>query len=223
MAAQGLSTHQEERAALVAAVRSLFVNGVMSSTGHGDVSQRINEDEMLLTVPGRLRELKADELALVRLDGRVVEGEIDPLKAEIATLHAEIYRLRPDIRVIIHTHSASVLAFALANRPLPCRYEAMRFGQPSEVPVVPWARRGTPGWIEGIVSGLAARPDTRALILGNHGVLVFGPDPAATVTLATVLEEAAAGELAADRLGGALAIPLGAETAAGGTGTAVRP
>lgn len=221
MGAQAFSTHQEERAALVAAVRSLFVNGVMSSTGHGDVSQRINDDEMLLTVPGRLRELTAGELALVRLDGQVIEGEIDSLKAEIATLHAEIYRLRPDIRVIIHTHSASVLAFALANRALPCRYEAMRFGQPSDVPVVPWARRGTPGWIDGIISGLRARPDTRALILGNHGVLVFGPDPAATVTLATVLEEAAAGELAADRLGGALAIPIG-DPAAGGASTAAR-
>jgi len=220
---QGASAYQADREALVEAVRALFTNGVMSSTGHGDVSHRIDEEHMLLTVPGRLRTLQADDLAVVALDGQVVEGEIDSLKAEIADLHSEIYRLREDIRVIIHTHSPSVLAFAMANRVLPCRYEAMRFGQPSEVPVVPWARRGTPAWISGIVAVLADHPSTHALILGNHGVLVFGADLAATVTLSTVLEEAAAGELGADRLGGAVAIPLGAGAPASGGSHGAKP
>jgi len=208
MALGGGNTEQA-RSALIAAVELLFVQGVMSKTGHADVSYRFADDQMLLTSPGRLRGLEPDDLAVIARGGEVLEGAIDSFKEEIATLHWDIYRLREDIRAIIHTHSASVLAFAMANRGLPCRYESMRRSQPMEVPVVPWARRGTPEWASGIVSVLAQNPRTHALILGNHGVLVFGQDLPAAVALSTVLEEAAAGELAADRLGGAVTIAIG--------------
>lgn len=204
----GLS-HMDVREAVTDAAATLFANRVMSRTGHGDLSARAPGDHLMLTVPGRLRGLTPQELALVSLGGEVVEGELDPLKMEIAELHARIYRLRPDVGCIIHTHSANVLAFALANRPLPCNYEAMRFGQPTEVPVIGWRRRGTPEWIDSIVAGVRDHPGTNAVLQGNHGVLVFGPTPVQAVTLSTVLEEAAEAELRADRLGGAVPLPLG--------------
>jgi L-ribulose-5-phosphate 4-epimerase len=204
----GLS-YLDVREAVAGAAATLFAHGVMSRTGHGDLSARAPEDHLILTIPGRLRGLTPQELAMVSLDGEVVEGELDSLKMEIAELHARLYRLRPDIGCIIHTHSAYVLAFALANRPLPCNYEAMRFGQPAEVPVIPWRRRGTPEWIDTIVAGVQEHEGTNAVILGNHGSLVFGSTPAQTVTLSTVLEEAAEGEIHADRLGGAKPLQLG--------------
>jgi len=204
----GLS-HMDVREAVTDASATLFAHGVMSRTGHGDLSARAPGGHMMLTVPGRLRGLTPDGLAMVSLDGEVVEGELDDLKMEIARLHAQIYRLRPDIGCIIHTHSANVLAFALANRPLPCNYEAMRFGQPTEVPVIGWRRRGTPEWIDTIIAGIDEHEGTNAVLQGNHGVLVFGPTPAQAVTLSTVLEEAAEAELRADRLGGAVPLQLG--------------
>jgi L-ribulose-5-phosphate 4-epimerase len=204
----GLS-YLDVREAVADAAATLFAHGVMSRTGHGDLSARAPGDHLLLTIPGRLRGLTAQALAMVSLDGQVVEGELDSLKMEIAQLHAQLYRLRPDVGCVIHTHSPHVLAFALANRPLPCRYEAMRFGQPAEVPVIPWRRRGTPEWIHSIVAGVEQHPGTNAVILGNHGVLVFGPAPAETVTLATVLEEAAEAEIHAEPLGGARPLALG--------------
>ena len=206
--ATGLS-HLDVREAVTDASATLFAHGVMSRTGHGDLSARAPGNHMMLTIPGRLRGLTPDGLAMVSLDGDVVvEGELDSLKMEIARLHAQIYRLRPDIGCIIHTHSANVLAFALANRPLPCNYEAMRFGQPTEVPVIGWRRRGTPEWIDTIVAGIDEHQGTNAVLQGNHGVLVFGPTPAQAVTLSTVLEEAAEAELRADRLGGAVPLQL---------------
>jgi L-ribulose-5-phosphate 4-epimerase len=207
----GLS-HLDVREAVTDAAATLFAHGVMSRTGHGDLSARAPGDHMMLTIPGRLRGLTPEGLAMVSLDGDVVEGELDDLKMEIARLHAQIYRLRPDIGCIIHTHSANVLAFALANRPLPCNYEAMRFGQPTEVPVIGWRRRGTPEWIDTIVAGIERHEGTNAVLQGNHGVLVFGPTPAQAVTLSTVLEEAAEAELNADRLGGAVPLQLGDQT-----------
>jgi L-ribulose-5-phosphate 4-epimerase len=203
----GLS-HMDVREAVTDVAATLFAHGVMSRTGHGDLSARTPDDHMMLTIPGRLRGLTTDGLAMVSLDGEVVEGELDSLKVEIARLHAQIYLLRPDIGCIIHTHSANVLAFALANRPLPCNYEAMRFGQPTEVPVIGWQRRGTPEWIDTIVDGVRRHEGTNAVLQGNHGVLVFGTTPLQALTLSTVLEEAAEAEIRADRLGGAVPLQL---------------
>jgi L-ribulose-5-phosphate 4-epimerase len=126
-------------------------------------------------------------------------------------MHSGVYRARPAVGGIIHTHSPHRLAFAVANRPLPCRYEPLlRFGQAAEVPVVPWAPRGSQRFVGGILDALDAHPATQAVLLGNHGVLVFGRVPKQAAALLTVLEEAAAGELATVTLGGAVDFPAGA-------------
>jgi L-ribulose-5-phosphate 4-epimerase len=204
-------SHAEARAAVVDAARALFTNGVMSHSGHANLSARVGGEAMLLTVEGQVRGLGPDGLALVRLDGTVLEGTLDPGNAEIITMHSEVYKARPQVGGIIHTHSPHLLAFAMAGRPLPDRYEALlRFGQAEEIPVVPWAPRGSERSVGGIIDALARQPGTQAVLLGNHGDLVFGPGPREAAALLTVLEEAAEAELAAAPLGGAADFPPGA-------------
>lgn len=201
----------EARTAVAEAARTLFTNGVMSHSGHGNLSARIGDDTIVLTTRGVLRDLTPGELAGVRLDGSVIEGKLDADNAEIVAMHTEVYRARPDIGAIIHTHSPHLVAFAVAGRPLPCRYEALlRFGQAQDVPVVPWAPRGSAKSVSGITDALAAHPGTGAVLLGNHGVLAFGPHPGRAAALVTVLEEAAESEVAAGALGGAVDFPAGA-------------
>lgn len=201
----------EHRKAIVAAARTLFANGVMSHSGHANLSARVDERHLLLTVEGQVRELTEDQLALVSVDGSVVHGQLDPTNAEIIAMHSEVYRRRPEVGGIIHTHSPHLLAFAVANRPLPCRYEALlRFGQATPIPVAPWAPRGSERSVTAILDALDADPDTLAVLLGNHGVLVLGPGPRQAAQLLTVLEEAAAAELAAENLGGATDFPADA-------------
>ena len=158
-----------------------------------------------------VRDLRPDQVAIVDLKGNVLEGDLAAENTEIVVMHAVIYRARPEVGGIIHTHSPNLLAFALANRALPSRYEALlRFGQVVDVPVVPWAPRGSERSVGGIVDALAAWPETRAVLLGNHGVLVLGDSPAQAVQILTVVEEAAEAELAAWALGGAVDFPVGA-------------
>jgi L-fuculose-phosphate aldolase len=199
------------RSAVVAAAQTLFTNGVMSRSGHANLSVRVASDLMLLTNRGHVRGLQPDDLALVRLDKTLVEGELDPGNAEIVAMHSEVYKLRPRTGAIIHTHSPRLLAFAMAGKPLPDRYEALlRFGQAEDIPVVPWAPRGSPRSVTGIIDALAARPGTQAVLLANHGDLVLGATPAEAAALLTVLEEAAEAELEAVALGGAAGFPAGA-------------
>lgn len=196
--------HARQRAQMVEAARVLEGSGVMSHTGHINFSTRIDERRMMLTSSGLIAKLRADTLAIVDLDGTVEDGRLEASTADIVGMHAAVYRERADVGAVLHTHSPHVTAFALANHPLPCRYEALlRRGQSGEVPVVPWAPRGSDEFFEGIATTVAAARATQAVLLGNHGLLAFGSSAIAAVKLVMTLEEAAEAELAAVALGGA--------------------
>ncbi len=199
---------KEVAESLVAAVERLFAAGVMSHSGHGNLSARLPDDCMLLTTTGVLAGISADDFAVVGLDGTEYDGNLQPGSREIVGMHAVVYRERPDVGAVVHTHSPAVTGFAVAGRPLPCRYEALvRFGQVTDVPVVPWAPRGSPESVAGIAAALRADPHTRAVLLGNHGLLAFGADPEAAANLVVVLEEGAEAELRAAVLGGSSPLP----------------
>jgi L-ribulose-5-phosphate 4-epimerase len=207
-------SYAPQRRSLADAAASLLRAGVMSHSGHANLSARAGGDTILLTARAQIHDLGPADLALVRLDGSVAEGRLTATSAEIVAMHTAVYLARPEAGAVIHTHSPALLAFALAGRPLPVRYEALlRFGQAEEVPVAAWAPRGSARSAGAITDLLRQRPGTHAVLLANHGVLAFGTDTAHTVSLVTVLEEAAEGELAAAALGGAADFPAGALTA----------
>jgi len=161
-----------------------------------------------MTSSGSIRNLDPATLAVVGLDGTVREGAIAPENAEIIEMHTRVYRSRPHLGGVVHTHSPSVTAFAYAHEPLPIRSEPMlRFGQAVAVPVAPWAPRGSEASVSAIIEAIEAAPDTNAVLLANHGLLAFGGLPSAVARLIVALEEAATEELAAAAIGGAKDFP----------------
>jgi L-ribulose-5-phosphate 4-epimerase len=197
---QGSAAEAAERSHLVLrrAVMDVAVNllraGVLSHSGHANLSARVGPDVVLLTALSRRHDLGPDDLAVVRLDGTVVEGDLAELSDEMVAAHLAVYRARPQVGAVIHTHSPNLLAFALEGRPLPVRYEPLRrLGQAQEVPVV----RG-PASVADTVVELTG---TQAVLLAGHGVLAFGVDTETAVTLLVTLEEAAQAELRAATLG----------------------
>ena len=197
--------------AIVEASQLLFITAVMSHSGHGNLSARLAEDRFLLTATGTIRDLSTAQLTTVGTDGQVLDGELGPENAEIVAMHSVVYQARPDVGGIVHTHSPAATAFALANRPLPCRTEPLlRFGQAEEIPVVPWGPRGSDVSVRGIAAALETYPTTNAVLLGNHGLLAFGADPLAAARLVIAIEESAEAELAATRIGGGVDFPAGA-------------
>ena len=197
---QGSAAEAAERSHLVLrrAVMDVAVNllraGVLSHSGYANLSARVGPDVVLLTALSRRHDLGPDDLAVVRLDGTVVEGDLAELSDEMVAAHLAVYRARPQVGAVIHTHSPNLLAFALEGLPLPARYEPLRrLGQAQEVPVV----RG-PASVADTVVELTG---TQAVLLAGHGVLAFGVDTEAAVTLLVTLEEAAQAELRAATLG----------------------
>jgi len=205
-------TETEARKQLIQAGRLLFQAGVMSHSGHGNMSVRLpGAERMLLTSGGLLANLTQEQLTVVTFDGEVVAGALEPVTREIVGMHSGVYRVRPDVSAVIHTHSPHVTSFALAHQPLPCVYEALlRFGVTDDIPVADWAPRGSRESVANIVEQLEQHPTGPAVLLANHGLLAFGRDPLSTAFLIIAMEEAAKLTLAARALGGEKGFPAGA-------------
>jgi L-ribulose-5-phosphate 4-epimerase len=203
---------QTLRAQLVQAAHLLFRAGVMSHSGHGNLSARLpGTEHILLGSVGLHGDMTAESLAVVTFDGEVVAGSMPSVTREIVGMHSCVYRLRPDAGAVIHTHSPHVTAFAVANQPLPCVYEALlRFGVTEDVPVAAWAPRGSSESVSNIVQQLQKHPDVPAVLLGNHGLLAFARDPLQTAFVIISMEEAAEMTLDARKLGGEQPFPEGA-------------
>ncbi len=205
------TTDTSRRQSVLDAVELLFTSGVMSHSGHANLSVRVDQDTFMLTTTGMVRGLRPDQLATVTLDGDVVEGDLAAENAEIVSMHSVAYRARPDMGAIIHTHSPAAASFALAHRELPCRVEPLlRFGQAQPVPVASWGPRGSGASVRAISEVLDTHRGTSAVLLANHGLLAFGTDPVAAARLVVAIEEAAEAELGAASLGGAVDFPAGA-------------
>ena len=206
-----LSYHQQ-REQLVQAAHRLDQAGVMSHSGHGNMSMRLPEPGlMLLTSVSHLTHLTPEQLVVVTFDEEVIEGTLDATTLEIVGMHSCVYRERNEVNAVIHTHSPRATSFALAHQPLPCVYEAfLRFGITEDIPVADWAPRGSSEAIRYIVEQLQKHPTTPAVLLANHGLLAFSSDPLATAQLIIIMEEAAQLTLDARSLGGAQPFPSGA-------------
>lgn len=181
----------EARKSVLEAARMIVAAGTISRSGHGNISARVrNTDRIVLTAVGGITDLREEHLALLTLDGDVLEGRLDPAAAEITRMHTEVYRRRPDVGGVIHTHAPFVTAYAVANRPIDCIYEGMaRFDIIDPVPVAAYAPRGSEESVGNIVAAITDR--SKAVLLQNHGILTFAESPAAAARVLTVLEEAA--------------------------------
>lgn len=204
-------SYDTQRREIVAAARLLFRAGVMSHSGHGNMSVRLEDETMLLTSGGVLADLEPAALAVVSFEGEITQGALDPTTREIVSMHAIVYREQPTARAIIHTHSPNATSFALAHQPLPCAYEALlRYGLQYDIPLAPWGPRGSQASVRGIRDTLRANPGFPALLLANHGLLATGPSIEDAARLVVAIEEAATITLGAAHLGGARGFPPGA-------------
>ncbi len=185
----------------------VVASGAISANAHGNVSLRVpGEDEMYFTGASSLRDHPAEAVVRVGLDGTLREGRLPPIQGAVVAMHTAMYLDSPDVGCVIHTHSPFATAFAVAQRPIACWIEALAmFGLPDGVPVAGYGPRGSEQAVANIRA--AVRPGVPAVLLANHGVLVFHRTPELAITVGGVVEEAAQAGLNAMRLGGPVELP----------------
>jgi L-ribulose-5-phosphate 4-epimerase len=211
-AVSGQLSHPGERQEILAAADLLVRSGVLSHSQHGNSSVRLADGKsMLITGVSSLQGQSPETLAVLDLDGNLLEGQLASTSAEIVNMHAIVYRLRPEVGAVIHTHSPMVSSYAMAQQPMPVHYEGLlRQGVSTPVPVAAWGPRGSRESVANIENALQANPDASAVLLANHGLLAWGKDQMSAARLIISLEEAAEMMLEAEHLGGSQPFPHGA-------------
>ena len=199
---------------VVDTARRIVGSGAISANGHGNVSLRLpGADEMYFTAGPSLRDHPPSAVVRVGLDGTLREGELPPIQGAVVAMHTALYNDSVDIGCVVHTHSPFATAYAVANRRIGCWIEALAmFGLPDGVPVAGYAPRGSEQAVANIRS--AVIPGVPAVLLANHGVLVFHRTPELAVLVGSVVEEAAQAGLNAATIGGPVELPADMRAAA---------
>jgi L-ribulose-5-phosphate 4-epimerase len=192
----------------------VVASGAISANGHGNVSLRVpGAEEMVFTSAPSLKGLTADGVVRVGLDGTLIEGVLPPIQGAVVAMHTAMYHDRPEVGCVIHTHSPSATAFAVAQRPIGCVIEALAmFGLPEGVPVAGYGPRGSDQAVANIRA--AVRPGVPAVLLANHGVLVFHRTADLAIAVGGIVEEAAQAAISAAPIGGPVEIPTEMRAAA---------
>jgi L-fuculose-phosphate aldolase len=164
-----MPTERKYREEIVRYGRMLHERGFVAAMD-GNLSVRLKGDRILVT-PTCLSKgsMRPSDMVIVDPDGQRMAGHRH-VTSEIG-MHLLIYRMRPDVRAIVHAHPPTATGFAAAGipltEPLVCEV-VMGLG------CIPLARYGTPGTSELAQTLEPYVPNYDAVLMSNHGVVTYG-------------------------------------------------
>jgi L-fuculose-phosphate aldolase len=113
----------------------------------------------------------------------------DPRASSEWRLHAAVYRARPDVTAIVHTHSPKATALSCARRGIPAFHYMIALAGGADIRCAGYATFGTQELADHVVSALENR---KAALLANHGVVAVGASLASAHAIAVEVENLAA-------------------------------
>jgi L-fuculose-phosphate aldolase len=168
------------RAEVAQAGRALAGSGLVVGVA-GNVSAR--EEGLVAVSPtgARLAQLTAADVAIVDLDGGLVDAPLVPTSE--LPVHLAIYR-HFDAAAVVHTHPPMATAVACVTDELPCfHYALLALG--GDVRVAPYATFGTADLAASVVEALDGRT---AALMGSHGAVTYGDSLQAAIDATELLE-----------------------------------
>ncbi|MFE3457448.1 L-ribulose-5-phosphate 4-epimerase [Nocardiopsis aegyptia] len=156
----------------------------------GNISARVPDADLMVIKPSGVsyEDLTPEDMVVCDLDGTVVEGRHKPSSDTAA--HAYVYRARPDVGGVVHTHSPYATAWAARGEPVPCAITAMADEFGGDIPVGPFALIGGDDIGKGLVATLDGQRSPAVLMRG-HGVFTVGDTARAAVKAAVMCEDVA--------------------------------
>ncbi len=178
-------------------------NDLVRWTG-GNVSARDPETGLVVIKASGIRyeEMRPEHMVVMDLHGKRIEGNYKPSSDVFS--HLYVYRHRPEVGGVVHTHSRYATAFAAVGKPIPCVLTAMadEFGGP--IPCGGFALIGDEAIGKVVIESIGKSP---AVLVKNHGVFTIGINATAAVKAAVMTEDVAATVWMALQIGAPDVIP----------------
>ncbi len=188
-------TLPEQKRNLVDALLMLERAQVIDFNGH--FSARVSgADHMLINSGRSVRSaLTVDDIVTIDFDGKLIEGDaVPPMEFHI---HSEIYRRRPDVHAVVHTHPLWSTLFSMVGRPvLPVIMQAAVLGEIQLFEQTASINSRPLG--ESLAQALGSH---RCAMLKSHGAVVAAEGILEAFVLAFYLEETAQRQHLATQIG----------------------
>ena len=138
----------------------------------GNFSARDAETGYVVITPTSVdrEDLVVPDMIVMDLDANVIENQTGLRPTSESLMHLEIYKTRPDVMAVAHTHSMYATVFAVLNKPVPAVvYEIAKLKcSKARIPVAPYGRPGTPALAESVVEPCK---EADVFLLQGHGAV----------------------------------------------------
>ena len=200
------STWQQYKQDVADTARRMADLGLVVGTA-GNVSARVEcdaaEDLMAVTPTGvPYSGMTADDIVITDFDVDPVDGDLLPSSESL--LHVGIYRARPDVQAVIHTHSVYSSVLAVLGIDLPSVIDEVVVYVGGEVRVSNYAFPGTEKLSANVCAALGPR---KAAFIANHGAVAVGRSLDQALDICLLVERASQIYVTARSIGEVRPIP----------------
>ena len=170
----------------------------------GNVSAKV--DGRIFITPSQVSKetMTPEMLVEVNERGEILSAPTGLRPSTELGMHLEIYRLRPDVRAVVHNHSLYATAYALCGLPLESDSLTEMNLTLGRVPIVPYGVPGSPDIYRGFADIIG---NYGAMLLANHGVVTFAENLELAFSFAEAVEKIAQTLYIANRIGTPQPIP----------------
>lgn len=163
--------------------RKMLSEGLTTGSG-GNLSVYLRDIDVIAITPSGLgyTEMSQNDVVLVDLDGKQLRRGYKP-SSELG-FHLAVYRSRPDVSAVVHTHSPYATTFACLRMEIPAVHYLVGFAG-KNVPVAPYATFGSEDLAASVHDHIK---DRNATLLANHGLVAVGEDLASAFNVALEVE-----------------------------------
>jgi L-ribulose-5-phosphate 4-epimerase len=178
----------EKKDALIATAKRCFDLRLQTNAG-GNLSVRLDRAEAIVIKPSGIgfNECTRDNLQVVHLDGTIEPSPFKPSKD--LDFHLDLYRIRDDIKAVVHCHSPWATGYASAGIEIPC-LTVQTIEKIGRMPLIPLSPQGGPQ-TDKEISPVFEDSKVVAAVLANHGTIGVGSNLIKAQYLAEIIEETA--------------------------------
>ncbi len=154
--------------------------GLSPSQDSGDISMRDPETGLIYVDPRpsdtldipNWHAIRAADVVVLDMDGNIVDAAPDRFPTVEYPMHLAIYRARPEVFGIIHSHAVCSSVFAVLGMDIPCVLAEQALYIGGKTPCAKYAPVGSQELAENIVNALGQQ--YQAALLCNHGAVCIG-------------------------------------------------
>lgn len=169
----------------------LMYNEHLVSATSGNISIRLPDraDAFAITPSSEsYLTMTSERIVIMTIDGEILQCPDGARPSSEWRLHAELYRAKPEVKAIVHTHSPYATSFAVVREGIPLILIEMQPWLGGDVPLAEYAPTGS------LQLGLNAARDIKdrgGCLLANHGVVAVADNLDLAYVRATYIEDAA--------------------------------